>query len=200
MKYLPVTPLHRCQIDSMYACTFVFFELLTKTRSRANTTCDFERGGATKPIIGSSWNSGVKNHLDLYQVWKHSNLIMLIVFCLTLTSVNALATLLESFKIYFFADTHTHRHGGIALPLLHMYIWGKNDTEFLHNCWLSKSRAMVCSHMRSITTGQCPYDQCEFHVIQGHVTSWVGHVLNCMSCDQCIVLSELWCELSVSCD
>ena len=44
------------------------------------TTCDFERGGATKLIIGSTWNNGVKNRLDLYQVQKHSNLIMLIVF------------------------------------------------------------------------------------------------------------------------
>ena len=46
----------------------------------ATTTCEFERGGATKPIIGSSWNNGVKNRLDLYQVQKRPSMIMLIVF------------------------------------------------------------------------------------------------------------------------
>jgi len=33
-----------------------------------------------KPIIGSSLNNGIKNCLYLYQLQKHPNLIMLIVF------------------------------------------------------------------------------------------------------------------------
>ena len=45
---------------------FCVFELLTITKSHAITMCDLERGGATKLIIGSSWNNGVKNCLDLY--------------------------------------------------------------------------------------------------------------------------------------
>ena len=44
------------------------------------TTCDFERGGAMKPIIWSSWNNSVKNCLDLYQVQKRPSMIVLIVF------------------------------------------------------------------------------------------------------------------------
>jgi len=72
------------------------------------TMCDFERGGATKPIIGSSWNSSVKNHLDLYQVQKRPSMIMLIVFhWLRMTSVNAFATLLEAFFNIFCRHTHT---------------------------------------------------------------------------------------------
>ena len=50
-------------------------ELLT-----VNTTCDFERGGAKKTIIGSSWNNSKKNCLDLCQVQKRSNVILLVVF------------------------------------------------------------------------------------------------------------------------
>jgi len=45
--------------------------------------------------------------LDLYQAQKRPNLIMLIVLLLTITSVNALAILLEAFFNIFFADTHT---------------------------------------------------------------------------------------------
>ena len=43
-------------------------------------------------------------------------------FSLTMTSVNALATLLEAFfadtHTYTHTHTHTHIHEGIALPLL----------------------------------------------------------------------------------
>ena len=62
-------------IPPVFSCMGVWVSLLTVT-----TTCDFERGGATKPIIGSSWNNGVKNRLDLYQVQKRPYMIMLIVF------------------------------------------------------------------------------------------------------------------------
>jgi len=62
----------------MRMTAFLHIELLTITRSCANTTCDFKRcGGAMKPTIRSN---GIKNHLDLYQEQKHPNLIMLIVF------------------------------------------------------------------------------------------------------------------------
>ena len=59
----------------------------------------FQRGGATKQ------NNGVKNHLDLHQVQKRHNLIMLIAFR-WLTSVNALATPLEAF-FNISLQTHT---------------------------------------------------------------------------------------------
>ena len=54
MEYLPCVPLHCYQIDSCVQLYFRVSKLLTITWSRANTTCDFERGGATKPITGSS--------------------------------------------------------------------------------------------------------------------------------------------------
>ena len=41
------------------------------------TTCDFKRGGAKKQ---SSWNIDEKNRLDLFQVQKCHNVIMIIVF------------------------------------------------------------------------------------------------------------------------
>ena len=45
-------------------------------------------------------------------------------FSLTTTTIDALATLLEAF-FNIFLRTHTHRHEGIALPLLRMYARGK---------------------------------------------------------------------------
>jgi len=72
-------PSVRCQIDS--ACVFSCMDVRVALRLLTVTnTCDFERGGATKPIIGSSRNNGVKNRLDLYQVQKLPSMIMLIVF------------------------------------------------------------------------------------------------------------------------
>ena len=44
------------------------------------TPCDFERGGATKLIIGSSRSYNVKNRLNLYQVQNVLVVIVLIVF------------------------------------------------------------------------------------------------------------------------
>jgi len=44
---------------------FHVLELLTITRLCADTMCDFKRGGATKPIIGSSQNNSVKNCVSL---------------------------------------------------------------------------------------------------------------------------------------
>ena len=58
--------------------------------------CDFERGGATNPIIGSSRSNNVKNRLDLYQVQKCPNRDYADCFLLTVTSVNTLATLFEA--------------------------------------------------------------------------------------------------------
>ena len=106
MEYLPHMPL--CMLPDQFFLYFRVWEyeflLLTIT-----TMCDFERGGAMKPIIGSSWNNGVKNCLDLYQVQKRPNLIMLIVFLLTMMSANALAILLEAF-LNISLPTHTHTH------------------------------------------------------------------------------------------
>ena len=70
-------------------------------------------------VIGCSWNNAVKNCLDLHQVQKCPNLIMLIVFH-WLTSVNALATPLEAF-FNISLPTHTqhtltHRHERIVSP------------------------------------------------------------------------------------
>jgi len=45
-----------CQIDSTYACIFFAHIVMLLT---INTTCDFERGGTKKQIIGSSGNNGV---------------------------------------------------------------------------------------------------------------------------------------------
>jgi len=56
-------------------------------------------------------------------------MIMLLVFLLTMTSVNTFATLLEAFINNFLethTHTHTHRHKSIALPLLCMCARGKN--------------------------------------------------------------------------
>ena len=66
----------RSQIGS--TCIFVYVS--TSCIADLTTMCNFERGEATKPIIGSSWNNGVKNWLDLHQAQKRPNLIMLIVF------------------------------------------------------------------------------------------------------------------------
>jgi len=93
---------------SLFICTPVILcncviELLSVT-----TMCDFERGGAKKPILGSSWNNSEKNCLDLYQIQKRSNVILLMVLCwVYITSLNALATLLEVLLIFSFANRHT---------------------------------------------------------------------------------------------
>jgi len=77
----------------------------------------------TYSVIGSSWNNAVKNRLDLHQVQRCHNLIMLVVFR-WLTSVNALATPLEAFFNISLPThtqhTQTHRHECIASPL-HMH-------------------------------------------------------------------------------
>ena len=39
--------------------------------------------------------------------------------------LNALATMLETFlTIFLLTHTHTHTHNSIALPPLHMCVWG----------------------------------------------------------------------------
>ena len=60
-------------------CVCLYFHVFVSLTITANTTCDFERGGAMK-LIGSSWNNGTRNCLDLYQIQKRPNLIMLSVF------------------------------------------------------------------------------------------------------------------------
>ena len=56
MEYLPRASLCTYVARSIpHVCTGVRVALLIVT-----TTCDFKRGGATKPIIGSSWNNAVK--------------------------------------------------------------------------------------------------------------------------------------------
>ena len=71
------------------------------------TSCDFERGGATKPIIGSSWSNGIKNRLDLHQVQKRPSMIMLIVF----RRLDVCKRLCDPAWSNFFADsTHTPTH------------------------------------------------------------------------------------------
>ena len=74
-----------------------------------NYHMQFERGGVTKPIIGSSWNNNVKNCLDSYQVQKRPNLIMLIVF-VDYEVCKRLSNSAWSIPQYFFDDTHTHTH------------------------------------------------------------------------------------------
>ena len=115
------------------------------------TMCNFERGGATKPMIGSSWNNGVKNCLGLYQVHKRPSMITLIVFCWLWRLLTPLRPCLKHFSIIdFFADTHTythtHRHEGIALPLLRMHLQGNTPCN---------------SH----TTVPIPYTMCLSHAV-----------------------------------
>jgi len=102
-------------------CICLYFHVHIVDVLTVNTTCNFEK---EKLIIG---NNSEKNRLDLRQVQKHSNMILLVVFLLTITSLNALPSYPTSsiFK-YFLADTHTHRHDSIALPLLRMHMQG-ND-------------------------------------------------------------------------
>ena len=72
-----------------------------------NTTCDFERGRAKKPIIERT----------TLTYGRYMNL----------TFLNAPATLLKAFFKYFLPrHTHTHRHrrDGITLPLLSMRAHG----------------------------------------------------------------------------
>jgi len=83
------------------------------------TTCGFERGGATKPIIGSSWNNGVKNCLDLYQVQKRPNLILLIVFFVDYDVCKCLSDPAWSILQYFFANTHTQTRRHCFTPAVH---------------------------------------------------------------------------------
>ena len=71
------------------------------------TMRDFERGGAMKLIIGSSWNNGVNNHLDLYQVQKRPSMIMLIVFGWLWHLWTPLRPCL---KQIFCGHTHAHIH------------------------------------------------------------------------------------------
>ena len=73
MNTLPNTP--DWLIPGMPVIHMRVVDLLT-----VNTTCNFERGGAKKLIIGSSWNNGEKNRFDLCQVRKCSNMILLVVF------------------------------------------------------------------------------------------------------------------------
>ena len=100
----------RCQtsqIASAYACIFAcmyIVDLLT-----VNTMCDFERGGAKKSIIGSSWNNGEKSRLDLCQVHKRSNMIPLVVFIQFDVFKHPSYPAWSVFK-YFFVDTHAHVH------------------------------------------------------------------------------------------
>ena len=75
-------------------------------------TVNFERSGAKKPVIGSSWNNGgkIKNRLDLCQVRKRFGVILffiLIFFLLSITFSNALAALLEERLL----STHTRDNG-----------------------------------------------------------------------------------------
>jgi len=62
--------------DSAYACILVF-ELLTITRSGANTTCNFE-GGATKPIVAEI--TAQRTAWTCIRYRKRRSMIMLIVF------------------------------------------------------------------------------------------------------------------------
>jgi len=61
-----------CQIDS--ACIFAYGS--TSFVADHNYHVRFQKGGATKPIIGSSWNNGIKNRLTCIRyrnvlVWFH---------------------------------------------------------------------------------------------------------------------------------
>ena len=114
-----------CQIDS--ACIFAYMYGIRVALLTVTTTCDFERGGARKPIIGSSWNNGARNRLNMYQVQKRPSIIMLIVFPWLRHVCDPAGSIFQ----YFFADTHTHRHEGIALPLLRMRSWSKNSVLVL---------------------------------------------------------------------
>jgi len=94
------------------------------------TTCDFERGGAKKLIIGSSWNNSKKNHLDLCQVQKCSNMIPLVWFSLSM-ALNALAILHEAFlNIVFCQNTLTHNTHtdmtALHYPAAHALVHGNN--------------------------------------------------------------------------
>ena len=95
-------------IPPVFSHMGVWVALLTVT-----TTCDYERGGATKPIIiGSSWF-----FVD-YDVCKR------------------LCDPAWSIFQYFFWRTHTHWHEGIALPLLCMRARGNKPTHLFGQCWV----------------------------------------------------------------
>ena len=101
-----VSPYVARSILPVFSCTGVQVALLTIT-----TMCDSERGGAAKPIIGSSWNNGVKNHLGLYQVQKCPSMIMLSVFRWQWHLQTPLRPCFKHFSIFFLrTHTHTHRH------------------------------------------------------------------------------------------
>ena len=57
----------RRQLDT-YANTLQLATRKSHVLQVVTITCDFKRGGARKPIIGSSWNNVEKNHLELYKV------------------------------------------------------------------------------------------------------------------------------------
>ena len=118
MNTLPAMP------DRFRICLYFHMhivELLT-----INTRCDFKKGGAKKPIIGRSWNNGKKN--CLVSSTESFQCDSVGCFSLIITSLNALATLLEVCR-----HTHaqTHRHDSISLPPLCMCTQG-NTPYMIH--------------------------------------------------------------------
>jgi len=70
-----------------------------------------------------------KNRLDLYQLQKCLNVIMLlIILLLSMTSINALATLPEPFFSTFCQQTHTRTQRHCFTPAMH-------ETWYNFNAW-----------------------------------------------------------------
>jgi len=131
------------------------YALLTVT-----TTCDFERGGATKPIIGSSWNNGTT-----WTCIRYRNVLVLIcwLFFIDYDVWKRLCNPAWSIFQCFLADTHTHTHTdpdtnallylccacarGVTIVLI--CLWGSYTSRQCLNTLLYKPR-LQCT-CRSLT-------------------------------------------------
>jgi len=127
MEYLPtrlfVINTRPDMPDRLRVHVCLYFHMRIVESLTVSTAYNFERGGATKLIIGSSWNNSEKNCIDLCQVQKRSNVILLVVF-LEYNIFKCPSHPAWSVFQYCFVDTHTrthtHWHDSITLPLLHM--------------------------------------------------------------------------------
>ena len=106
MEYLPRASLCTYVARSIpHVCTGVRVALLIVT-----TTCDFKRGGATKPIIGSSWNNAVKT---AWTCIRYRNVLVWLcwLFFVDYDVCKRLCNPAWSIFQYFFCrHTHTHTH------------------------------------------------------------------------------------------
>ena len=160
MEYLPHTPLRRCQINS--ACIFAY----------GSTTCDFERGGATKPIIGSSWNNSAKT---AWTCIRYRNVLVWLCWlffvdydvcyrlCHPAWSINL-------FNIFLWTHTHTHTHTDThthtqTAACAHgvMIEWGPQPREFSRGAIIIEPPESS-SHVSCV---YCTYTACSCESQQG---------------------------------